>query len=177
MANFRSLAKAAIAVSVLYGGCGAGDFNYGKVKNIIEGSPMHLDAEYVILTPGQLDCGVQEELWDPPSPSGRWSVARLTQKGRSLKFADDVSVGEMRSPYVQIRGDINLAVAEITSDHDGTEPQTKLVEAKVGAVIQDACFQSPLPIMGVRKGNFTENYSPILLFRYNNGWQLERFQH
>lgn len=178
MANYRLLAAVVAAFSMLISGCGSGDFNYGKVKNIVEGSPFRLDAEYVMLTPGQFDCGVSEELWDPPSaPVGHRSVAHLTQKGRDLKFSDDVSLGELRNPFVQIRGDINLVVAEISSDRDGPEQGSKLVEMKVGANIPNTCFQSPLPIMGVRKGNFTQDYSPILLFHYNNTWQLDKFQH
>ena len=165
-------------LSILYSGCGPNDFNYGKVKNIVEGSPVRLDAEYVVLTQGQLDCGVQEDLWDPPVlSSGHRGVAHLTGKGRDLKFSDDVSVGELRNPFAQIRGDVNLVVNEIVSDRDGPEPNTKLVEAKVGTNIQNICFQSPLPVMGVKKGNFTQDYSPVLFFRYNNGWQFEKFQH
>lgn len=177
MANFRFLAAAVAAFSIFYSGCGPSDFNYGKVGNIIQGSPVRLDAEYVMLTPPQVDCGVQEDLWDQPMQSGHRQIARLTQKGRDLKFSDDVSIGEMRSPYVQIRGDFNLFVIEITNDRDGPEPLTRLVETKVAAIIQHTCFPNPLPIMGVRKGNFTQDYSPILLFRYTNGWQLESFRH
>jgi hypothetical protein len=39
------------------------------------------------------------------------------------------------------------------------------------------CFPNPLPIMGLRKGQFTEDYLPVLQFRYDNGWQLEKFVH
>jgi hypothetical protein len=31
--------------------------------------------------------------------------------------------------------------------------------------------------MGVRKGNFTQDNPPILLFRLRDGWQLEKFVH
>lgn len=177
MENTRFVAAAVAAISILYSGCGPNDFNYGKVKNIVEGSPLRLDAEYVTLTQDQLNCGVQEELWDAPVSTGRRGMARLTQKGRDLKFSDDVSIGELRNPFVQIRGDINLVVNEINSDRDGPEQNTKLVEMKVGANIQNTCFQNPLPIMGVRKGNFTQDYPPILLFHYYNSWQFEKFQH
>jgi len=158
-------------------GCGAGDFNWGKVKNIIEGSPIKLDAEYVILTPQQVDCGVQEDLWDAPARSGSFTVARLTQKGRDLKFADDVSIDEMSRPFAQVRGDFNTIVAEIVSDRDGPEKDTKLVEVRLGAVFQNTCFPNPLPVMGVRKGKFTQDYPPILFFRYDNGWQIDKVQH
>lgn len=178
MANFRLLAAALTGFAVLSTGCGPSDFNYGKVKNIIEGSPIKIDAEYVMLTQDQMTCGVQEELWDPPvASSGHRSIARLTQKGRDLKFSDDVSIGELRNPFVQIRGDFNLIVAEITSDRDGPQPNTRLVETKIGVAFPNTCFPQPLPIMGVRKGNFTQDYSPILFFRYNNGWQVESLQH
>ena len=49
---------------------------------------MRLDAEYVILNQSQVDCGVQEELWEAPPPLkgivGERASARLTDKGRSL---------------------------------------------------------------------------------------------
>lgn len=159
------------------GACGMGDFNEGKVKNIIEGSPMKMDAEYVTLTPAQVDCGAKEDLWDVPIQTGARSAARLTSKGRDLKFSDDVSIGDMRLPYVQIRGDFMLAVAELTTMKDGPEKETKLVETKLGAIIQHSCFPNPLPMMGVRHGKFSQQDSPVLFFRYNNGWQVEKLVH
>lgn len=166
-------------VGIFLTGCGANDFNYGKVHNIIEGTSLHLDAEYVTLTPQQVECGVENDLWDPPFDSGQREhrVARLRQAGRDLKFADDVSIGDMPRPYVQIRGDFNLAVNEISSDKAGPEPNTRLVTAKLGVPIQHSCFGDPLPLMGVRKGNFTQDVSPVLFFRYNNAWTLERVVH
>jgi hypothetical protein len=163
--------------TILLTGCGAGDFNYGKVKNIIEGSPVRLDAEYVMLAPNEVDCGVQNDLWEAPVDSGGHQIARLTQKARDLKFADDISVNDLLRPYVQIRGDFSLVVAEIASDKDGPEAQSKLVEAKIGVPFQHSCFPNPLPLMGVKKGNFRQDVSPLLLFRYNNGWYLDKFVH
>src|SRR5262245_17575849 len=90
-----------IATAMMLTACGSGDFNYGKVGNLISGAPMHLDAEYVTLTLQQLDCGVQNDLWDPASDSGGRGMARLKDRGRSLHFADDVFVGDMKLPYVQ----------------------------------------------------------------------------
>src|ERR1017187_9549770 len=159
----RVLVAGVVSLSLALVGCGAGDFNWGKVKNIIEGSPLKLDAEYVILTSQQIDCGVQEDLWDAPARTGGRSVARLTQKGRDLKFGDDVTIGEMPRPFVQIRGDFNVLALDIQSDRDGPEKDTKLVEVKLGVVFQHSCFPTPLPLVGVRKGKFTEDYSPILL--------------
>ena len=174
----KGLMALIVGFAVLAGCNGIGDFNYGKVRGIIEGTPMRLDAEYVMLSSQQVECGIQNDLWESPSSMGHErSVARLTQQARDLKFADDVSMGELRSPFAQIRGDIQLSVAEIINDRDGPEKDTRLVDVRVGAVIQHSCFPSPLPIMGVKKGNFTQDYPPVLLFRYNNGWQLEKFMH
>jgi hypothetical protein len=160
--------------------CGPNDFNYGKVRNIIEGSPMRLDAEYVMLTQGQYECGLQEELWEAPTHlivQGQSGTARVTQKGQDLKFSDDVMIGDKRYPYVQIRGDFNLFVNEITNDKAGPDEFTRFVETKVAVVIPHSCFPTPLPLMGVRKGQFSQDYSPILEFRYNNGWSIEKVVH
>jgi hypothetical protein len=166
-------------VSLIFAACGVGDFNYGKVHNIIEGTPMRLDAEYVMLTPSQLDCGVEEDLWDAPVEAGQRDhrVSHLKQSGRDLKFADDVSVGDMGKPYVQIRGEFNLNVADIVNDKDGPEPGTRLVISHIGITIPHKCFNDPLPLMGVRKGNFTQDVPPVLFFRYVNGWTIERIVH
>jgi hypothetical protein len=163
--------------AVTLAGCNSGEFNYGKVKNIIEGSPVRLDAEYVMLTPGEVDCGVQNDLWQAASNAGGRVIARLNQKAHDLKFGDDVSVSELPRPYVQIRGDFSLVVTEIVSDKDGSEPNSKLVEVRVGVPIQNSCFPNPLPLMGVKKGDFRQDVSPLLLFRNNNGWYLDKFVH
>src|SRR5579885_758949 len=128
-------------------GCGSGDFNYGKVSGIIGGAPMRLDAEYVMLTTQQVDCGVQNDLWDPPAATGR---ATLKDKARELKFADDVSVGDMKLPYVQVRGEFTLVPIDIQSDREGPEQGSKLVDVKLGVPINHTCFPQPLPMMGVR---------------------------
>jgi len=176
------LAVAAVVGFVLAcTGCGASDFNYGKVRNIIEGNPIRLDAEYVILSQQQFDCGVAEDLWYSPNQAvglpGQTATSRVARKGLDLKFSDDVSIGDKRFPYVQIRGDFNLFVNEIVSDKAGPEENTRLVEVKLAAVIQHSCFHDPLPLMGVHKGQFTQDYLPVLLFRYNNGWQIDKLVH
>ncbi len=138
---------------------------------------MHLDAEYVILSPNQVDCGVQNDLWDAPFDAGGRHTARLKDKGRELKFADDVSIGDMKEPYVQVRGDFTLVPLDIQSDREGPEKESKIVDVKLGVPINHSCFSQPLPMMGVRKGNFTQNYPPQLLFKYNNGWYIDKLVH
>lgn len=174
-------AVCAAGLAIATTGCGEGDFNWGKVKNIIESNPVHVDAEYVMLNQDQVDCGVQEDLWDQPPPlkglPGERATARLADKARRLNFSDDVIIGEMRQPYAQIRGDFNLVAMDIKSDRDGPQQGTKIVEVRLGVKMDDACFPNPLPMMGVRKGNFTQDYNPVLLFRYDNGWTLDRIMH
>lgn len=174
-------AVCAAGLALTCAGCGEGDFNWGKVQHIIESNPVHIDAEYVMLSSDILECGVQEDLWDPPPPlkglPGEHAFARLTDKARSLKFSDDVSIGDMRQPYAQVRGDFNLLSLDIKGDRDGPEKDTRLVEVKLGIKIDHTCFPNPLWVMGVHKGNFTQDYVPVLLFRYDNGWQLDRIMH
>jgi hypothetical protein len=71
----------ALALAMTLVGCG--DFNDGKTRNIIEANPVKLDAEQVILSDGEVACGVENELWDAPSPAGSRTTARLTQKGET----------------------------------------------------------------------------------------------
>jgi hypothetical protein len=176
-----ALGLAILAASAILQSCGPNDFNYGKVRNIIEGSPQRLDAEYVMLTAAQYQCGLQEDLWDTPLQPiglpGQTATARVTQKGHDLKFSDDVSIGDKRYPYVQVRGDFSLFVNEITNDRAGPDDFTKFVETKVAVVIPHSCFTVPLPMMGVRKGQFTQDFSPVLEFHYNNGWSIDKIVH
>ena len=184
MQTMRFSVVAAVCAAVLAfvcAACGESDFNWGKVGHIIEGNPVHLDAEYAMLNGQQLQCGIDNDLWDkPPDLTGALHeqvFARLTDKGRALRFSDDVSVGDMRLPCVQVRGDFNLQAIDIRSDRDGPEKGTKLVDVKLGVRINHPCFPQALYLMGVHKGNFTQDYSPIVLFRFDNGWQLERIMH
>ena len=171
----------AAGLAIACAGCGEGDFNWGKAQHLIEGNPIHIDGEYVMLDMGAVECGAREDLWDEPPPlkgvPGEHAVARLTDKGRALHFNDDVSIGEMRQPFVQIRGDFNVLALDIKSDRDGPEKGTKLMDVKLGIKFDNTCFPNPLWIMGVHKGNFTQDYPPIVEFRYDNGWAFDRIVH
>ena len=170
-----------LGIAAVLTGCGSsGDFDGGKAKAILETKPVNLDGEQVSLGPGQLDCGAQSDLWQPPNQvSTDRTSARLNQPARDLKFNDDVMVeAAYHSPYVQVRGEFNLQVDDVTNVRDGAEQGTKLVEAKAGVKIQHSCFQTPLPIMGVKKGNFRDDVLPIFLFRqYDDGWRVEKLVH
>src|SRR5260370_27162419 len=150
--NSRALSMvvglAAITVS-----CGFNsDFD---AKSYIEASPVNLEGEQVSLSMKDLECGVKADLWDSPSPaSGARTVARLSPQARSLKFSDDVTMEPNSRPYVQISGTFPLQVDEVTDVSAGADQDTKLVSARVGVKIQNSCFQNPLPLMGVKRGNF-----------------------
>jgi len=146
-------------------------------------APIHLDVEDVSLTGPQLDCGVQNDLWEQPGavdPSaGQRSVARLLDAGRALHFDDDVVVSEpgYRQAYVQLRGDFTVQLGSGMSVKDDG-PDHKLVEGKLGVTIPHMCFPDPLPMMGVKKGKFSEEANPVMEFSLqNDGWHFIKLDH
>ena len=163
-------------------GCIFTEFDYNRIRTVAEASPVRLDGEQVMLTNGQVQCGAQEDLWGNPEPTSieQHSVARLYPKGRNLKFDDDVSIGEFNRPYAQIRGAFMIQLTDVINNRDDTHQKgAKLVEAKVGVFIDHPCFEGmALPLMGVRRGKFTQDASPQFRFYlYNDGWHLESIVH
>src|ERR1051326_3501381 len=155
-----------LVVSMASVGC-ASDPN-DNTRSMIEATPVNVEAEQVVLAPGEVDCGVRAELWDAPSAQNQGgAICKLLPAGKALHFDDDVVYSDpaYRSPYVQVRGTFPLGVLEITSTKDGPEKNTKLVELKVGIKVNNPCFPNPLPIMGVRKSQFTQDFPPLMLFR------------
>jgi hypothetical protein len=180
------ISRAALAASwclaIVLAGCRpSSDFNEDVARSAIEKAPLKLEGEQVVLTDAQIQCGVQAEYWDPPlAPSPDHSTAHLTPKGMSLKFNDEVIIQDpsTRVPYVQVRGDFPLQVDTVTSVKDGEDSSTKLAEAKVGVKIEDACFPNPLPLMGVRHGNFSPD-SPVVFHLHfdDSGWHVDKVVH
>jgi hypothetical protein len=155
-------------------------FDEGVAKGILEAKAVNLDGEQVTLTPMQLDCGVQSELWDAPTQvSQDRTTARLTSKGRDLNFGDDPAMEpNFHQPYAQVRGPFFLEVDGVSGIRDGESDDTKLVDAKAGIKLQHACFPNPLPIMGVKKGVFREDTPVSFLFRKTDeGWRLDKLVH
>ena len=173
---------ACCCLTIWLAGCkSSSDFNGDTAKEAIESGPIKLEGEQVTLTDPQIQCGLQAEYWDPPlTISPDHTSAHLTDKGRSLKFNDDVMIQDpsSRVPFVQVRGDLPLQVDTITALKDGEDQSNKLAEAKVGVKIDDACFQSPLPLMGVRHGNFSAD-SPVVFHMHLNesGWHVDKLVH
>lgn len=94
-------------------GCGGTDFNDTKVRDTGASRQYMLSGEQVTLSQQQVDCGVENELWlSATQVSQNRYVARLTDKGKALKFSDDVSTGEpgFPQPYTQVNGNFNIQI-------------------------------------------------------------------
>ncbi len=167
-------------LALVLASCGWGPFNEGRCANAINGSPIRLDGEQVLLTKQQVDCGVNNDLWEPPQDLGsERSTAHLVARGQALKFGDDVIVAEpgQGRPYVQVRGEFPVQVLEIVNMRDN-EPGVKLIEVRLGIIVQHSCFATPLPLMGVRKGKFTQDVNPVVRLKQDgDSWIVDRLVH
>jgi len=167
---------ACVAILALWlSACGSSEFDEGAVRGQLDSTPQNLSGEQVTLTEGQLECGAKNELWE--SPNG--NVARLIQKGRDLKFSDDVRLNDpdIRVPYIQVSGTFPVVVADVSKLRDDAKG-LKLVDVKLGITIPHECFATPLPLMGVRKGKFTPE-APVV-FRFQGSgkeWSLDKLMH
>jgi hypothetical protein len=177
----RWLLGAVLGLYLITVACGNKDDLDGEgAKGILEGSAVNLDGEQVTITPGQLDCGVQSELWEAPSQvSQDRTTARLTPKGRELNFGDDPAIEpNYHQPHVQVRGPFSLEVEEVSDIRNGDADGTKLVTAKASVKIQGTCFQNPLPMLGVKHGDFKEDVPVSFLFRKSDtGWRFDKLVH
>jgi hypothetical protein len=142
-------------------GCSAPSFDSDAVKGMLENTPLELSNEQVAINESQMDCGVRDELWDPPNGN----MARLTQKGRELKFTDDIRLNdpEIHAPYTQVNGKFSVQVADVSRirDTDGG----KLADVRLGIMISQECFTSPLPLMGIRRGKFSPDAAVVFRFK------------
>lgn len=172
---------AALSACLLLAGCAnKSDFDGGGARDILQSNPVNLDGEQVTITPAQLDCGVQSDLWEAPAQvSGDRTTARLTSQGRELNFSDDPAIEpDFHQPYGQIRGAFSLDVSDVSNIRTGETADTKLVDAKAGIKLQHACFPNSLPLMGVKKGKFREDAPLTFLFRLkDDGWHFEKVVH
>jgi hypothetical protein len=177
----RSLLGAVFGLCLASVACGdKNQFDAGVAKAILEANAVNLDGEQVTITPMQLECGVQSELWDTPAQvSQDRTTARLSSKGRDLNFGDDPAIEpNFRQPHAQVRGAFSLEVEEVSGVRDGQADGTKLVDAKAVIKLQDACFPNPLPILGVKHGDFREDTPVSFQFRRSDdGWRLDKVVH
>jgi hypothetical protein len=176
-----SPAPLAALLCIVFTGCGdPAVFNDGVAKGAAQAEPFQVDSEQVSISPAQLACGVNDELWDAPSSGGDRSISHLEQKGRNLNFSDDVSSDESgyQFPYTQVRGKFPLQLDQVVSIKDGEDKDTKIVQAKIGVKIAEPCFDTPLYIMGIRKGQYHDDLPATLRYeRYGEGWHLTKILH
>jgi hypothetical protein len=155
-------------------------FDEGVAKGAAQAEAFQLDSEQVSMTPAQLACGVTDELWEAPSAGADRTVSHLQPKGRGLNFSDDISSDELGhlSPYTQVRGKFPLQLDQVISIKDGDDKDTKIVQAKIGIKIADPCFDAPVYIMGIRKGQYHDDLPATLQYeRYGDGWHLTKIVH
>jgi len=154
-------------------GCGGNGFD---PNGLLEGRPVRLDGEQIVLNSTQVECGAQNDLWTvTPMGDGR-SLGRLTQKGRDLQFGDDIQI-VAPNPYAQVRGSFSLRALQIGNITD-SDAFTKTMEAKVGVRIDHKCFQDNFPVlMGIRHGEFTASTNTVFRFKLENEWQFDQIIH
>lgn len=155
-------------------GCGSSEFGTGSIKGMLEAGPVELSSEQVLLSDSQVDCGAKNELWDPPNGN----VARLSQKGRDLKFSDDVRLNdpEIHGPYTQVSGTFPVSVADVSKLRD--DGNAKLADVNLGVVIAHECFPTPLKVMGVKRGKFTPDAPVVFRFvGHDKEWTLDKLVH
>lgn len=176
-----STALLAAMLGVLSSGCGDPNaFDEGVAKSAAQAEPFQLDSEEVDMNPAQLACGVNDDLWEAPVAGADRTVSHLQQKGRNLNFSDDVSSDEAGHglPYTQVRGKFPLQLDQVISIKDGEDKYTKIVQAKIGVKIAEPCFDTPLYIMGTRKGQYRDDLPATLQYeRYGEGWHLTKILH
>lgn len=176
----RRLAWAGLAaLCAVCAGCNS-DFDETKVAVVTQKGPIHLDSEQVTMTEGQLNCGVDKDLFEPPVVVSERSVARLKQAARDLGFSDDVSLYEpgYPLPYAQMRGDFMVRVDNVLDIKNGPGEGARTVVAQLRVKIPHDCFGGDLPIMGIRRGQFVENLPPTLIYQLDDGgWRLDHFAH
>ena len=147
----------------------------------VQAVPQELSSEAVEISTAALTCAIEQGLWIAPVQGANRSVARLTELGRSLHFSDDVSIGDadFHGPYTQIRGTFPLQVTQVVKISNGANASTKIVTAKVSAVISQACFAAPLPIFGVRQGRISSDSPVTLQFAQyeDESWHFEKIVH
>ncbi len=157
-------------------GCGGDGLKEYKIRDLLESKPLQLEAEQVVLSMSQIDCGIRSELWEAPIQSGDLQIFRLLEKGRTTRFTDDIILmPSARNPYAQLRGEFSLSLQEVINVKD--IKGGKLVEAKLGVYVNNSCLSGPVPMMGVRRGDFHPDAPVQLQFLEQGGWHLDRIVH
>lgn len=176
-----SSAFLAVILCALSTACGDPDaFTDGVAKSAAQAVPFQLDSEQVDMNPTQLACGANDDLWEAPMVGSDRTISRLQQKGRDLNFTDDISSDEPghQWPYTQVRGKFPLQLDQVISIRDGDDKDTKIVQARIGIRIAEPCLDTPLYIIGVRKGQYRDDLPATLQYEKDGtGWHLTKIVH
>lgn len=179
----RLIVTAAIGcLAILLAGCSmAPPDDATNARMGLEGQRIRLDAEQVMLTQKQVECGAREDLWEPPTHGSEpRQTAKLLPAARTLQFDDDVTVAEAgyNQPYVQVRGDFPLVVEEVVNVKPGRDSNTRIVQVRAGVNVSHTCLARPLPLMGVRNGKFHQDINPSIEMRVEGDtWKFDRVLH
>lgn len=173
----RALGLIVLLAALGCAGCGNKDFDEPGAIGLARVKAVKLDGEQVVLNERQIACGVQNDLWEEPAGGDR-KTAQILPKGQALNFYGDVAVNDgALGSYAQVRGDFTL---EPVPPLDIREPKegVKLVTGKAGVNIMHSCFTAPLPLMGVRKGQFSPD-APVQMRYIFNGkdWEIDSVLH
>jgi hypothetical protein len=173
---FQALSLIVLLAALGCAGCGNKDFDENGAIGLAKVKAIKLDGEQVVLNERQIICGVQNDLWEEP---GDRKSAPILAKGRELNFYGDVVVNDgALGSYTQVRGEFTiepLPHLDIKEPKDGV----KLVSGRAGVDIMQSCFAgSPLPLMGVRKGQFSPQ-APVQIQYLFNGkdWEIDSVLH
>jgi hypothetical protein len=167
-----------LAGGLFMASCDDGVFDDEAAQGVIQASKLQLSGEQVLLTPDQVNCGEKKGLWTVDQIDGGGAIGRLTDAGRALAFSDDVRMGDRRftGATVQLHGEFNVAVKKINSVTDESA-NVKNVDAKLGVIVKHDCLAKPLPLLGIDRGDFSEDASPRIRLRQRNGWTVDQILH
>jgi hypothetical protein len=170
---------AALALAgLLLTGCESGPFDDQAAQALIDSLQARLEWRTSLGRPRRVLCGEKKGLWTIDQQDGGTPIARLEAPGRALPFGDDVRMGDHRftDPYVQLHGDFNVKVKKLVKMTD-ENASTKTVEANVGVIVKHECFKKPLPLLGIDRGDFSQDAAPRIRLRQHNGWTVDQILH
>jgi hypothetical protein len=156
------------------------EFQADKAAALVAMKPVRLDAEQVMLNLDQVQCGIKDDLWDPPVEASERTVAHLNPAAKALNFDDDIVVTEpgYNKPYAQVRGNFTATMIADGAVVREDGPNARRVVARVLVTINHSCFPDPLPLIGVHHGKFDEDVLPVLHFSLDGeGWHFDRVEH
>lgn len=167
-----------LVAGLLLTGCDSGVFDDEAAQALVESSKLALSGEQVLITPEQILCGEKKGLWIIDQTDGGNALGRLEAPARDLLFGDDVRMGDHKftNPYIQLRGDFDVKIQKFIKVTD-ENPDVKVVEAKLGVIVKHECFPQPLPLLGIDRGDFSEEAAPRVRLRQHNGWRTDQVLH